>query len=133
MYLIYALKRCIRVTTWIRYVDTKFVGMVKTSNFTFGSFKQTLIFFLFFTKKAISSNFPNFLYIHKRIFEGQYAPQLCGCIPWCWGWHLAGLGVSSQTVGSLMRTPWLAKLARKNLAQSELVKFTSVENYIPLL
>ncbi len=44
---------------------------------------------------------------------------------------LAGLASFRQTLGSLLRTPWLAK-PQKNLATIEFGKFTSVRKYTQL-
>ncbi len=46
---------------------------------------------------------------------------------------LAGLAPSSQLVGSLLRAPLAGEADKKNLANSELSKLTSMEKYIQLL
>jgi hypothetical protein len=46
---------------------------------------------------------------------------------------LAGLAPSSHVVGSLLRAPLAGEVGQKNLANSELSKFTSMEKYIQLL
>jgi hypothetical protein len=53
---------------------------------------------------VISANFAIFLYL-QMYFWGRNIKRLRGHIPWEGGWDT---GVDS----SLLRTPWLAKLAR---------------------
>jgi hypothetical protein len=63
-------------------------------------------------------------------FWGEYAPLLRGRIPhkeWDTG---VGRSTSIQTVGSLQRTPWLAKPARKYQQKVSLVNSLQWKNVL---
>jgi hypothetical protein len=70
-------------------------------------------FSVFYNKKSYFTKFCIFKYL-QMYFWGGYAMRLCRCISWEGEWD-TGVGRSSfimQTVGSLLRTHWLAKPAQ---------------------
>ncbi len=98
--------------------DIRFIGLVKTSNFTFDKFTVVKtefikVFLRFIQVKQL--NFANFIILAKVFFAGGYIAQLCRGIPKKEGriQVVAGLAPSSQTVGSLLRRVSPAKLAGK--------------------
>ncbi len=83
--------------------------------------KESLTNFDFCLFFILKSDLPTFSYffILTNIFWGGYAVWLCRHVPRIEGGIqvLAGVAPLSQTVGSLSRTPWPAKLARKYLTK----------------